>query len=49
MDPSEFMQKHGVMTGTKVIENVEIVQEEDKEKMKEFEAKLEREKAEIKE
>lgn len=48
MDPTEFMKKHGVMTGNKVVENVEIIQEEDKEKMKEFESKLEREKEEIK-
>lgn len=25
MDPTEFMKKHGVMTGNKVIEKVEII------------------------
>lgn len=39
MDPNEIMKQKGVMGNTNIVEK--IVQVEDKEKMKEFEAKLE--------
>ncbi len=47
MDPSEIMKKHGVM-GKQIIEVEKIVKVEDKEKMRVFEDKLQREKDEIK-
>ena len=45
IDPSEIMRKKGVMGNTNIVEK--IVHVEDKEKMKEFEEKLEREKRDI--
>jgi len=45
MDPTEIMRSKGVMGNSNIIER--IVQVEDKEKMKEFEDKLEKEKEEI--
>lgn len=45
VDPSEIMRKKGVMGNTNIVEK--IVHVEDKEKMREFEEKLEREKEEI--
>lgn len=45
MDPTELMRSKGVMGNSNIIER--IVQVEDKEKMKEFEDKLEKEKEEI--
>jgi DNA repair exonuclease SbcCD ATPase subunit len=45
MDPAEIMKQRGVMGNTNIVEK--IVQIEDKEKMAEFEAKLEQEKKEI--
>ena len=46
IDPSELMKQRGVMGNTNIVEK--IVHVEDKEKMREFEEKLEREKEEIK-
>jgi len=45
VDPSELMKQKGVMGNTNIIEK--IVHVEDKEQMREFEEKLEREKGEI--
>jgi hypothetical protein len=45
MDPKEFMKQRGVMGNANIVEK--IVQIEDKEKMKEFEDRLENEKLEI--
>lgn len=45
MDPAEFMKQKGIMGNTNVIEK--IVHVEDKEKMREFEERLAREKDEI--
>lgn len=45
MDPSEFMKQRGVVGNANIVEK--IVQIEDKEKMKEFEDKLEQEKKAI--
>ena len=47
VDPSEIMKKHGVL-GKQVIEVEKVIQVEDKEKMREFEEKLQREKNEMK-
>ena len=47
VDPSEIMKKHGVM-GKQIIEVEKVVQIEDKEKMREFEQKLQKEKEDIK-
>lgn len=50
MDPSELMkkaQKHGVL-GKQIIEVEKLIQVEDKEKMREFEEKIQREKEDIK-
>ena len=47
MDPAELMKQRGIMGNPNIIEK--IVQIEDKEKMKEFEDKLEAEKVAIKE
>lgn len=46
MDPTEIMKKKGIIGNQNIV--TKIVQVEDKEKMKEFEEKLEREKEEIK-
>ena len=46
MDPAELMKQKGIMGNPNIVEK--IVQIEDKEKMKEFEDKLEQEKKEIK-
>ena len=45
VDPEQIMRKHGVINNQ--IVNEKIVQIEDKEKMKQFEEKLQREKDEI--
>jgi len=45
MDPAEFMKQKGIMGNQNVIEK--IVHVEDKEKMREFEERLQREKEEI--
>jgi kinesin family protein 3/17 len=47
MDPAELMKQKGIMGNPNIVEK--IVQIEDKEKMKEFEDKLEQEKKDIKE
>ena len=46
MDPTEIMKKKGIIGNQNIV--TKIVQVEDKEKMKEFEEKLEKEKEEIK-
>jgi hypothetical protein len=45
MDPSEIMKKKGIIGNQNIV--TKVVQVEDKEKMKEFEEKLEMEKEEI--
>jgi|TARA_B110001450_G_C17547694_1_gene451284 hypothetical protein len=45
-DPSELMRKKGIIGNQNIV--TKVVQVEDKEKMREFEEKLEREKQEIK-
>jgi hypothetical protein len=45
-DPSELMRKKGIIGNQNIV--TKVVQVEDKEKMREFEEKLEREKMEIK-
>ena len=47
MDPSEIMKKHGVL-GKQIIEVEKVVRVEDKEKMREIEDRLQREKEDIK-
>lgn len=47
VDPSEIMKKHGVL-GKQIIEVEKVVRVEDKEKMREIEDRLQREKEEIK-
>ena len=45
-DPAEIMKKRGIIGNANIV--TKVVQVEDKEKMREFEEKLEREKLEIK-
>ena len=46
VDPTEIMKKRGIIGNQNIV--TKVIQVEDKEKMREFEEKLEREKLDIK-